>query len=125
MNVLQNRRRAGTRGAAKMGNSKGSPWVKEKERQRTCLFGCLAIVGVPVILCTVGAYIVYTEARRPAHLLERFGIDHEVILLDGYTEEQVYRQLEGFINGVIDGTVRPQEGIIFFFDYFSIWPTVS
>ncbi len=75
-----------------------------------CLYGCLAAIGIVVILSAVGSWAAYRVAGGALKAVERFEAEGEAALPPGMSSQEATVIWERFIDGLMDGSIRPETG---------------
>ncbi len=79
-------------------------------KRSACLYGCLALVGIVVVLTAVGAWAAYRAADGALKAFERLQAEGEAALPAGITSQEASRIGEEFIDGLMDGSISPETG---------------
>lgn len=82
-----------------MDNARITPVENGSQQGRSRLLGCPAVVGICIILSAVGAWAIYQAAERGAALPA------------GITYHEVWLTGEQFIDGLMEGSIRPETGV--------------
>ncbi len=82
-----------------MNNRKITPTGTGGRGRGVCLYGCLALIAIAVILSVAGVWAIHRAA------------DGATPLTGGLTIGEVFDNGERFVAGVMDGSIRPEAAV--------------